>query len=117
MSEFFSLLGETKPDDSLGDLFIQSAKKSDPEYDYSEVDAKKSTSSFEYDDDKVMKEMERNDSEEEADDEESQAKIAKNVKLKTDKLAQVKHEDTKERVIDEQKEKRTIFYIILNNNT
>ena len=109
MSEFFSLLGETKPDDSLGDLFIQSAKKSDPEYDYSEVDAKKSTSSFEYDDDKVMKEMERNDSEEEADDEESQAKIAKNVKLKTDKLAQVKHEDTKERVIDEQKEKRTIF--------
>lgn len=116
MTEFFSLVGETQADESLGDLFSQSTKKSDPGYDYSEVDAikrgegeKKGDDDSEDNDDKVMKEMEVNDSEEEADDEESQDKKAKDVKLKTDKMAQVKHEDTKERIIDEEKEKRTVF--------
>ena len=115
---FFSLVGETTADDSLGALFSQSTKKSDPEYDYTEVDAKKrgevekkgdEDSENENNDDKVMKEMEVNDSDEEADDDESQDKKAKDAKLKTDKMAQVKHEDTKERIIDEEKEKRTVF--------
>ena len=114
MSEFFSLVGEAKADETLGDLFSQSTKKSDPEYDYSEVDAKrrgegKGSEDSEDNDEKVMKEMEVNDSDEEADDDESQAKKAKEVKLKTDKMAQVKHEDTKDRIVDEEKEKRTVF--------
>ena len=115
---FFSLVGETAVDDNLGALFSQSTKKSDPEYDYTEVDAKKrgevekkgdEASKNENNDDKVMKEMEVNDSDEEADDDESEDKKAKDAKLKTDKMAQVKHEDTKERIIDEEKEKRTVF--------
>ena len=37
MTEFFSLVGETQADETLGDLFTESTKESDPVYDYSEV--------------------------------------------------------------------------------
>ena len=55
------------------------------------------------------------DSDKDADaEEEIQVKKDKDMKLKSDKMAQVKHEDSKERIIDEEKEKRTVFVGNLN---
>jgi len=109
---FFSLVSENEPDQELGELFSKSSSKTAPEYDYSEVDAKKSKKKDEAED------FSENDANEDESDEEEEKEDAKvnEVKLKTDRMAQVKKEDSKKRIIDEEKEKRTIFIGNLNVN-
>ena len=104
---FFSLVSETESTEAgLGDLFKKNTKKDAPEYDYTEVDQKKSNNK-KLDPAEDFDENEAFDDAEE--DEEAQVKKDKVAKLENDKMAKVKHEDTKERIIDEEKEKRTIF--------
>ena len=103
---FFSLVSETESTEAgLGDLFKKNTKKDAPDYDYTEVDQKKSNSK-KLDPAEDFDENEAFDDTEE--DEEAQVKKDKVAKLENDKMAKVKHEDTKERIIDEEKEKRTI---------
>ena len=121
-TEYFSLVGEGAGDNNLSELFQKSTEKSAPAYDYAEVDAKKKkkkkqkkeqTADLEDD----LEETLIDDSDKDADaEEEIQVKKDKDMKLKSDKMAQVKHEDSKERIIDEEKEKRTVFVGNLNVN-
>ena len=91
----------------MGDLFSKSSLKTAPEYDYSEVDSKKAKKKDEAED------FSENDANEDESDEEEKKE---DVKLKTDRMAQVKKEDSKKRIIDEEKEKRTIFIGNINVN-
>ena len=84
---FFSLVTENEPDQELGELFSKSSSKSAPEYDYSEVDAKKSKKKDEAED---FSENDANEDESDEEEEKEDAKV-KDVKLKTDRMAQVKN--------------------------
>ena len=108
---FFSLVNEEESNKDLGDLFSKSASKDDPQYDYSEVDNKKKV------DDEADDFSENDDNINDEDDQEKETLKAKEVKLKTDKMAMVKHEDTKKRIVNEEQEKRTIFVGNLSVNT
>ena len=119
-SQYFSLVTDAEGEDGdLGSLFSKSVVKDDPVYDYSTVDggkqSRKNTAGDEADQADIDEDPnEPMDSEEE---EKAEAQKAKAVKLKTDKMAQVKHEDTKKRIIDEEKEGRTVFVGNLSVNT
>ena len=112
---FFSLLSETdQADDTLGSLFTNSVKRDAPNYDYSEVDAKKKRKNKALQAD--IDEDPNKDVDSEA-EEKAEQEAAKIVKLYTDRMAQVKREDSKKRIIDEETDKRTVFVGNLSVNT
>lgn len=120
-SQYFSLVSDDQEGNTgdLGTLFSKSVDKDDPLYDYSTVDRGKQSRKPRDEDEADQADIDEdpNESLDSEEEEQAEALKAKSVKLRTDKMAQVRHEDTKKRIIDEEKEGRTVFVGNLSVNT